>query len=664
MAILLFRVGFIASVLLMLSPIVRAEPPARLEVLSLRQLETRLAEINSQEKQLAEMTYRSGVGNLGWESAPHPHAAFTEWAEIQLHGECRVDQIVLVPILWRDTVNGVRSDGFPLEFKIMIGRQGEPKGTVVAEFTERDSILPRVAPLVIPIDPIVGSWIRVEATRLTPRALDGRFLFQLSEVMAFCGEDNVALGGKTTVSSMAFTRVRKSTPIETLVDGFMPYLMDAAGGDGSQAFVGFFRTGPEVSLTFDLGEQRTIHRIHLHAADLSENVPQIQHSDYALPDHLVVEGATQADFSDAVALYEYRKLSIYDAGPIIIRQFAPIDCRFVRFTAIEAYKAPEASDRYRCIGFTEIEIFEANHNIAAGITPSGSFEFERADGSLSSLTDGRNHFGEIMSVRDWVSQLAHRHELELERPLIQAELKSRYRVQSRNLRWATVIAALLAVGIVFIILVDRLIRIRESSRLKERFAADLHDEVGADLHAIGLLSDLARNALESPAQIDPILAEIRAVSQDASNSVRHIAGLRVHTLYSGLDDLMKQAAERIVVQLEHKFEIEGKEFVENLRPRTRADLFLFYKECLVNISRHADATRLGTTLKATPKEIHLTITDNGHGLRGFSSNGIPPSLKRRAKLLGAKVTAESCAETGTRIDLQFKRMQWNQLKKR
>ncbi|MBB3207920.1 signal transduction histidine kinase [Rhodopirellula rubra] len=669
LAVPFIRIGIITSLLLMQFALVptirvRAETPKRWDELSLQELETRLAENNAQVKQLAEMTFRSGVGNLGWESDPHPHAAFTEWAIVHLHQASRIDQIVLVPILWRDTVNGVRSDGFPLEFRIMIGREGDAKGTVVAEFDENDSILPRVAPLVIPIEPTVGDWVRVEATRLTPRALDGRFLFQLSEIMAFSGEENVALGGRTAVSSVAFTRVRKSAPIETLVDGFMPYLMNPAGGNGSQAFVGFFQTGPEASLTFDFGEPRTLHRIHLHAADLSENVPQIQHSDYALPDHLIVEGATQPDFSDAVRLHEYRKLSIYDAGPIVMFQFAPADCRFVRFTAVEAYKAPEASDRYRCIGFTEIEIFEDCQNIAAGIVPTSNLNFSGSDGSLASLTDGRNHFGKIIPVKDWVAQLSRRHELDLERPRIQSELSDRYRIQSRNLRWATVIASILAVGIVITILVDRLIRNRESSRLKERFAADLHDEVGADLHAIGLLSDLARNASTSAPNIDPILKEIRAVSEDASRSVRHIAGLQVHTLYSGLDDLMKQAAERIVVELEHEFEIEGKEFVENLRPRTRADLFLFYKECLVNISRHADATRLGTTLKASPKEIHLTITDNGHGLRGFSNDGIPPSLKRRAKLLGATVAAESCAETGTRIDLQFKRMQWNQLKKR
>ncbi|EMI53477.1 sensor histidine kinase [Rhodopirellula sallentina] len=641
-----------------------ADQPPRQEDAPLRQLEARLAEIRSEEAQLAEMTFRSGVGNLGWESAIHPHADFTEWAKIEFDQEHVIDQIVLVPILWRDTQGGVRSDGFPLHFKIFVGGGGDDIGTEVVSFDERDEVLPRMEPLVLPIQPLTGSWIRVEATKLTPRALDGGFLFQLSEIMVFSGLENVALGCETTVSSTAFTRVRKSAPIETLIDGFTPYLMDAAGGRGSQAFVGFFRTGPQAALTIDLGQQRQINRIHLHAADLSENVPQIQHSDYAMPDQFVIEGANRSDFSDAVLLHEYEKKSIYDAGPIVMCRFARHSCRFVRITAVRAYKAPEASDNYRCIGFAEIAIFENSRNVARGIIPTANMEFSGKDGTLAALTDGRNHFGPIMPIRDWMAQLARRHELDSDLPRIQAALKSRYATQSRNLRWASILVAVLFAAIVFTVLVDRLIRIRETNRLKERFAADLHDEVGADLHTIGLLSDLARDVAMDRTKLDPILTEIRGVSEEASQSVRHISGIRNHSLYSGLVDLMKQSAERIGVQLEHEFSVEGNEFVEELRPRTRADLFLFYKECLVNVIRHSGATCLSTVLKASPSEVRLTIQDNGHGCDDAGDSGTPPSLKRRAKLLGAKVTVESRPQKGTRIDLQFKRRQWNQLKKR
>ena len=41
-------------------------------------------------------------------------------------------------------------------------------------------------------------------------------------------------------------------------------------------------------------------------------------------------------------------------------------------------------------------------------------------------------------------------------------------------------------------MLSHIIRLRQMSRLRQRLAADLHDQVGANLHAIGLLSDIAR----------------------------------------------------------------------------------------------------------------------------------------------------------------------------
>jgi signal transduction histidine kinase len=46
----------------------------------------------------------------------------------------------------------------------------------------------------------------------------------------------------------------------------------------------------------------------------------------------------------------------------------------------------------------------------------------------------------------------------------------------------------------------------------------------------------------------------------------------------------------------------------------------------------------------------LSIADNGHGLNGE----VPASLKRRARLLKAKLKTESLASGGTQVTLQLK----------
>jgi signal transduction histidine kinase len=113
-----------------------------------------------------------------------------------------------------------------------------------------------------------------------------------------------------------------------------------------------------------------------------------------------------------------------------------------------------------------------------------------------------------------------------------------------------------------------------------------------------------------------------------------------------------------MAKLKHDISIEGETFLERLKPQTRADLFLFFKECLVNISRHSGATRFSTRLIAGPNALELTIIDNGCGMADAKGHGIPSSLKRRARLLGAKVHVQSPPTGGTSITLKLRTRRW------
>jgi signal transduction histidine kinase len=116
----------------------------------------------------------------------------------------------------------------------------------------------------------------------------------------------------------------------------------------------------------------------------------------------------------------------------------------------------------------------------------------------------------------------------------------------------------------------------------------------------------------------------------------------------------------LLADMEYNLTFEGEEFLSNLSPRKRIDLYLFYKECLTNVLRHASATHVTTRLIAGPKALTLTITDNGIGIKFLGEN--PASLKRRARLLGAHLSTEHPASGGTHIILTLKKHKWNILK--
>lgn len=350
---------------------------------------------------------------------------------------------------------------------------------------------------------------------------------------------------------------------------------------------------------------------------------------------------------------------MYDTGPIIIQRFPVTSCRYVRLTALEPFINTLGPVSGTQIGAAEIELFSEGRNVALGRPAQGEFSVTGPDRSFSALTDGRNLYGKILTVRDWMDELARRHDLETERPIITRELDLCYLRQKTNLNRLAWLAVLLGAGIVSIILFGRIIRMRHVAGIRERLAADLHDELGANLHTIGLLSDLAADAGDSPEEMATLYRRIRSETERSGIAVRHCSDmLAAKGLYTDLLADMQRASNRIMAKLEHEISIEGEEHLKALPPRTRADLFLFYKESLVNISRHSGATKYTTELKATAESIHLKICDNGRGLDSSEKGGVPSSLKRRAKLLGAKVTVENPPAGGTWIELNLRTRKW------
>ena len=616
-------------------------------------LEERLASVDCELTELASYSLRSGVGAIGHRSAVHRESDADEWVQIDLGQDSTFDQIVLVPTIWRDTRKGFRAEGFPEEFRIIAGSAGNPAGKVVASFGKNDKILPRIAPLVVPCPGTVASWVRLEATKLSPRAWDAKYELELAEMMIFRGQENLALHRPVTASSSEGGGGAREKKF--IVDGFTPYLMDAAHGEQSIAMVSDVGIGEAPAIELDLGEVRPINRLNFHATDLSDTAPQANDADYGIPRRMRLEGAKSADFSDAVPLAEYRAASIYDTGPIITLQFPETACRYVRLTATDPFINTLGDIKGSQIGVAEIEVFSKDRNEAIGKAATASFPLVDPSRQFSAITDGRNLYGNILPIRDWLEQLARRHELESERPLLVAELNHRYALQKSILKWMGWLTALLTAAIAAIILVARNLQKRKVAEIRERFAADMHDELGANLHTIRLLGDVALNTLDSPERLKTVLLRSMDLAERTIAAVRQGINLfQFGELHEDLPEDMRRAAERILADIEHTISFEGGEVLNRLPPAIRADLFLFFKESLVNISRHSGATQFSIHLTATEKQIRMVISDNGHGIPDSENNGVPASLKRRARLLGAQVSAGRSEQGETSIILTFK----------
>jgi signal transduction histidine kinase len=625
---------------------------ASLADLSLSALEQRLREIDAQLAKLANYNPSGGVGAIGSRSQSYDTAEQEEWIEIDLGEAVPLDQVLLVPAIRRDGVNGFQADGFPQAFRLRAGTGADRTGRIVAEFSPRDRLLPRIAPVVIPCQGITASWIRIEATLLSRREFDSKFVFQFAEILAFSGEENVALRRPVRYKENHEPFPPPGWPDSAVVDGFLPYLMAAAHGEKSVAFLSSPLLADRPTLTLDLGASYLLSRLHLHAVDQSNTVPQAFAGDIGMPRALRLEGANRPDFTDARVLVEVRHDTVYDVGPIMKRRFSAVNCRYVRLIAEKLNNNPLSGTLSDRLGFAEIELFALGRNVALHRPVAASFKADDPVRVLSNLTDGRNFYGTILPTRAWLDQLALRHELERERPLVNAELNQRYVRQKANLTRLAGLATALALGVVAIILVNRIRQQRAIEQTRKRIAADLHDELGADLHALGLLSDLARNAQAEPDRLGDLLQRIRALTERTGQAARHCTNLlEAADLHGDLAADLRHTSNRILADLEHHVEISGEEQLRQLKPSKRIDLLLFYQECLINIIRHSGATRVHSRLAAAEGQITLTVSDNGRGLNGE----VPASLRRRARLLGAEVEGGAAEPKGARIVLRLKR---------
>ncbi|MFZ9838440.1 MAG: sensor histidine kinase [Opitutaceae bacterium] len=640
-------------IILALLPLALSAPGSevRPDRLPLDHLERRLEQIDSQLSRLADYSLSGGIGPIGFRSHPNDVPNHPEWIEVRFGRIVALDEIVLVPTIRRDTTNGFQADAFPQALRVFGGTGQERDGRLIAEFCGDSGLLPRIAPLVIPCRGMQAEWVRVEATTLSLRAFDRKYVFQLAEVLAFSGQENVALRKLVRSSSGNNPALAPGWAESYVVDGVLPYLMAAASGTGSVAYVNQFDLGDSPAFSIDLETVQRLNRVHLHAIDQSNTVPQAFAGEFGIPKLLRIEGSCESDFSDARALVEIHCATLYDAGPILMWEFPPVDCRYVRIRAMEHNASALYGPIGERFGFAEIELFSGDRNAALYKPVTATFNPDSGTRRLSHLTDGMNYYGTILPVREWLSQLAERNDLERERPIVTGEIDRRHATHRKQLTAVVWLAAVLGLSVIGIALASRIQRQRAIEQTRNRIAADLHDELGADLHAVGLVTDLARSAAPNDEKLLGLLQRARSLTERAAKAARHCTNLlEAPGLFGDLADDMRRAAERLLADLEHQLEIEQSDLWRTLPLRARTDLLLFYQECLTNIIRHSGATRAETHLHIIDGKIHLSVRDNGQGLRGE----IPTSLERRARLLGAELSAQRLSPNGLQVDLYLK----------
>ncbi len=642
----LFMIRFLACLAFCLSATALG---ATFDGQSTRDLEARQQAIQQELNYLARASLRGGVGSIGYRTKPVDDATLGYWIEIDLGATYPINEVVLVPVLWRDMEEGFRADAFPAAFRILAGTKEDREGQVIAEYTRGEESGLGISPLVLTVPETQASWIRLEVTRLSKRLHDDGYVFQLTEIFVFSGQKNVALRRPVkTPSRRAPYEPSGAWDASFLVDGSTPFLMNSARGASSHGYIGGF--GKDAVLLIDLGDIFTISEIHLHAVEQSDTVPQAFAGDLGIPKHFKIEASLTPEFTEPIVLVDYRSENGVGLGPIMMWNVPETRCRYVRVVTVEKSESFGVPNRLARIGFAEIELLSDGVNVAQG-KHAWTEPLNSGARPPEALTDGVNLFGEILPMQTWMRELARRHELNIELEGLMVELNFRHQRQERMLMWMGRILVALVFVVIFVVLYSRMLRIRHEARVRERIAANLHDELGANLHAIGLWSDIAQQSVNSPDSLKESLQRIRGLTERTGASARFCSNmLEAKGVCEDLVDDMKREASRLLADIQYEIQFDGEAAINALRRRVRIDIYLFFKEALTNIIRHGEASSAQISLSVRNQKVELIITDDGCGVSG----GLPKSLQRRAKLMRAKAGVEHPEKGGTRVWLELK----------
>ncbi len=232
--------------------------------------------------------------------------------------------------------------------------------------------------------------------------------------------------------------------------------------------------------------------------------------------------------------------------------------------------------------------------------------------------------------------------------------------------WFLALASGSLLGLLWLGYRSRLHHLLEVERIRTRIAADLHDDIGASLSRIAILSEVVKlRTPEGQPEMAGFLGEIAESSRDLVDSMGEI----VWSIDPRRDDL-KHLTARIGQFASGALDARGIRWTMTLpadpariklNPEHRRGLFLILKEAINNALKHSGCRSVNLLVEVGGGVLAAQVRDDGAGLppeaAGMESaahrrgRGLA-NMRARAKEMGGNVTiASGAGGTTVRVEL-------------
>ncbi|MCX6235094.1 MAG: tetratricopeptide repeat protein [Bacteroidetes bacterium] len=221
-----------------------------------------------------------------------------------------------------------------------------------------------------------------------------------------------------------------------------------------------------------------------------------------------------------------------------------------------------------------------------------------------------------------------------------------------------------SVLLIFAVIISIIMRQHEKIRLikkeRNRISKELHDDIGAELTRITVISQHLQKKTNKDDEMQEKLRKISEAGKKVLGSIGEIIWTmnqqknNLESLFAYIRRFVTEYLEMsgIEVNIEFPDEIPA----NSVSDEYRRNIFLVIKEAIYNITKHSKATRVRLTMNFRKRLAEFEISDNG---TGFSvqekqnwGNGLS-NMNQRMKDIGGNFKISSDKNQGTLIKLIF-----------
>jgi two-component sensor histidine kinase/uncharacterized pyridoxamine 5'-phosphate oxidase family protein len=225
--------------------------------------------------------------------------------------------------------------------------------------------------------------------------------------------------------------------------------------------------------------------------------------------------------------------------------------------------------------------------------------------------------------------------------------------------WFRLLLISILVGLAYAFYRYRINELLRIQAVRNRISTDLHDEIGATLSGIGILSTIAKQKIDKMHPAYPLLGRITDDAQTIGNAMDDIVW-SINPKNDKLGNVVARMSRHAADLFEAKeidYQIVTPEKMEDIKMsmEQRREVFLIFKEAINNLIKYSQCQKALIEIKVENKNFHLLISDDGLGFdtsKISNRNGITNMKNRTAKLKGQLMVISKIG-IGTKISLVF-----------